>query len=92
MSVNIKLLRRKKLSFVNGREAGAVNYWNVCSTGDWTNDTQMGARYYNDLKEYIRETSDALVVRSILPALFAVADKTGVEIGFLDALGSDIGS
>lgn len=75
------------LSFVRYNCDGSKDFWVPERTGDYATDTATGKRYAREFLDYIRETRNPVIYKSICQAMHDGGVMGPVEIGFCTEIG-----
>lgn len=75
------------LSFIRYNGDGTKDFWVPERSGDYATDAAAGKRYGREFGEYIRETRNPVIYKSICRAMFDGGVWGPVEIGFCTEIG-----
>ena len=66
----------------------AIDCWHVAPSGDMEADIATGERYAEMMFRLMRESGEKELIGAVLRDIFLSDDWTGLEIGFLSAVGN----
>lgn len=75
------------LTFVRYHADGSKDFWVPVRTGDYATDTAKGKEYAREFKDYIVETRNPAIYKSICQSMFDHGLMGAVEIGFCMEIG-----
>ena len=75
------------LSFVRYNGDGTKDFWVPERSGDYATDTAAGKRYGLEFWDYIQETRNPTIYKSICQAMYDSGVWGPVEIGFCTEIG-----